>query len=482
MLQTQDSPDEQLTRLEQRELIRRTMETLPQKDRDIARAFYLEGASYNELTSTHGLSYKAISFRLSRAKQQLSKRLRYLLTGVFVSLGLTLKKPYTGGLTAMKVGTPPKMTVGTTGLIALIIIGFIGLRWMNEPIVEERVYLSPWEDGTPRPRYTPGGLSTGTTQNTESRNNLPQIATTASIAGTEPVNDFFGQPDETDMSQFTTEMEFELDTMEGFTTDVSASSESIGQFAEDVMYAYLEAYRNSDFKAMRPLMAEMGHEDPGDGGSINMSDEAPDEVVETSHQLEPMLVEAIREIQRQTSIVSSEYVGDEFHFRLRTPGSELPGISDQGTPMFTFTIYLQVKMRKENGVWRVYNTMFDLDRAMSEMRVANMRSDMGRSNHDDSEISIEIREVQHESSDGIQDEIINTSHQFEPMLVESFRQMRRQSSVIDGEYVGDEFHFQLRMPAPKGPDGGEKGIEMPVTSPTRYCYQDAKREVGVASV
>ena len=32
VLQTQDSPDEQLTRLEQRELIRRTMETLPQKE------------------------------------------------------------------------------------------------------------------------------------------------------------------------------------------------------------------------------------------------------------------------------------------------------------------------------------------------------------------------------------------------------------------------------------------------------------------
>ena len=101
VLQTQESPDERLTRLEQRELIRRAMETLPQKDRDIARAFYLEGASYNELTSTHGLSDKAISFRLSRAKQQLSKRLRYLLTGVFVSPGLTLKKLYTEGLTAV---------------------------------------------------------------------------------------------------------------------------------------------------------------------------------------------------------------------------------------------------------------------------------------------------------------------------------------------------------------------------------------------
>ena len=39
ILQTQDSPDERLTRLEQRELIRRTMDTLPQKDREIAHAY-----------------------------------------------------------------------------------------------------------------------------------------------------------------------------------------------------------------------------------------------------------------------------------------------------------------------------------------------------------------------------------------------------------------------------------------------------------
>ena len=88
------------------------METLPQKDREIAHAFYLEGASYDELTSTHGLSYNAIAFRLSRAKRQLSKRLQYLLTGIFVSPAMTLKKIYSGGLTAMKVGTVPKITIG----------------------------------------------------------------------------------------------------------------------------------------------------------------------------------------------------------------------------------------------------------------------------------------------------------------------------------------------------------------------------------
>ena len=60
-LQTEDSPDEQLTRLEQRELIRRAIETLPQKDRELVRAFYLEGASYDELTNAHGLSYNAVA-------------------------------------------------------------------------------------------------------------------------------------------------------------------------------------------------------------------------------------------------------------------------------------------------------------------------------------------------------------------------------------------------------------------------------------
>ena len=475
-LQTQDSPDTQLARQEQRELIRRTMKTLPQKDREIARAFYLEGASYDDLTSTHGLSDKAISFRLSRAKQQLSKRLRYLLTGVFVTPGLTLKKLYTRGLTAMKVGTTSKMTVGTTGLIALIFIGFVGLRQMNAPIVEERMYLLPWEEGTARPRNNPEGFPTDTAQGAESWNNLPQIAATASAAGMESIDNLFGEPEETDIAQFTTDGEFELDAEQHFTTDISVSSESTGQSAEDVMYAYLEGWRNLDFKAMGSLMTEQyrreGHEDPDDGSSINTSDEAPDEVVETSRQLEPTVLERILEGRRQALLVSSEYVGDEFHFRL----AQLPSITDQGMPRCTCTVYSLIKMRQENGMWRVYDAMTSIESVMSEMPAENMRSDMGRSNHDDSEISIEIREVQHESSDGVPDEIVNTSRQFEPMLVESFRDMQSRASALNGEYVGGEFHFQWRMPAPKGPDGGEKGIEMPVTSPPDTVIKMRKEE------
>jgi hypothetical protein len=336
------------------------METLPQKDRDIARAFYLEGASYDELTSTHGLSYNAIAFRLFRIKRQLSKRLRYLLTSVFVSPGLTLKKLYTRSLTVMKVGTTPKMTVGAAGLIALIIIGFVGVRQMNAPIVEERVYLSPWEDGTARLRNNLEEFPTDTAQGTENWNNLPQIAAMAPTAGTEPIDGLFGEPEGTDMAQFTTDGEFNLYTVRGFTTDISVSSESTGQSAEDVMYAYLEAWRNSDYEVIDSLRTEQYRrsvrDNSGDGGSINTSDEAHDEVVETGLQ---MLAEVLRKLRKQTLLVSSEYAGDEFHFRLRIPDSELQGISDQIMPIATCISYHQVKMRKENGVWRIYVILFD---------------------------------------------------------------------------------------------------------------------------
>ena len=206
ILQTEDSPDERLARLEQRELIRRTMETLPQKDRDIAHAFYLEGASYDELTSTHGLSYNAIALRLFRIKRKLSKRLRYLLTGVFVSPGMTLKKLYSGGLTIMKVGTVPKVTVGAAALIGLIFIGYIGMRQLNAPTVAERVYLSPWEDGTTRPQSSPEGLAAqiGSTQDTESGDTQPQIASAASAEEKELIDDLYAELDETDLLQFAT--------------------------------------------------------------------------------------------------------------------------------------------------------------------------------------------------------------------------------------------------------------------------------------
>ncbi len=373
MLQTADSPDEQLTRQEQRELIRRTMETLPQKDRDIAHAFYLEGASYDELTSTHGLSYNAIAFRLSRAKRQLSKRLQYLLTGIFVSPGLTLKKLYTGGLTVMKAGTVPKIIVGAAVLIGLIFISYIGIRQMNTPTVVERVYLSPWEDGTVRPQSSPEGLAaqTNPTQNVEARDNQPQIASAASAEEKELIDDLFAELNETDIAQFGTETDFDLDAEESLTADTSTLLDDTGQSAEDVMYAYVEAVKNLDVDTIRSLATEeflhSSHDVRINGDSFVPMEsidevpaailaEIPPEVEVPYEALEAfeITVDAVRESVSQTEVVSSEYISDEFHFRLRVPAPEMPEIP--GVEVETTSAGdLLYKMKKIDGGWKIYD-------------------------------------------------------------------------------------------------------------------------------
>ena len=388
MLQAEDSSDERLIRQEQRELIRRTMETLPQKDREIAQAYYLDGASYDELTSTHGLSYNAIAFRLSRAKRQLTKRLQYLLTGIFVSPAMTLKKMYSGGLTTMKVGTVPKITVGLAALIVLIFIGFVGVHQMNPPTVEERVYLSPWEDGTPRPRDNSEDLpaQTDSTQDTENRDNQSQIST----EGLDLVDDFFSQSEETDTAQFTTDAAFEIEADQSFFADSSTLLDDEGRSAEDVMYAYMEAYKNADFEALLPLVTGVARERAEGalrilGGELelvisdelvnNVADNMPEgmseEMVNRGRQMmqemmqDPEVQARAREVfsqmYGQAEVVSSEYVGDEFHFQVRTPMPEMPeiprvpGLEIPEMPQLPESMESLVKMRRVDGAWQIYD-------------------------------------------------------------------------------------------------------------------------------
>ena len=362
-LGTQDLPDEQLIRREQRELIRRAMETLSEKDREIARAYYLDGASYDELINTHGLSYNAIAFRLSRAKRQLSKRLQYLLTGIFVSPAMTLKKIYSGGLTVMKVGTVPKITVGIAALIALIFIGFVGVRQMNAPIVEERVYLSPWEDGTERPRNNTEGLAaqTDSTQDTGLRDNQAQIT----AAEMEPNDDFLGQFQETDTAQFTTDTEFEIDVDQDLFADISTLLDDEGQSAEDVMNAYLKALRSLDVEVIRSLMTGTAKEEFESAMLPLLNGELPQDLVDMYYdvmpadiidEMLPMLREMMQPMLKQmfgsVEVVSSEHVGDELHFRIRISSPEIPGASGFEMPKIPDSLH---KIRKENGLWRIYD-------------------------------------------------------------------------------------------------------------------------------
>ncbi len=370
-----DAPDEKLILREQRELIRRAIETLSPKEREVARSYYLEGSSYDELTRTHGLSYKAISVRLSRAKQKLAKRLGHLLTGVFVSPITTLKQIYSGGLMVMKVGTVPKITAGA---VAIIVLAFIGTRQ----------FISSKEDSSPSVEIVTSTESTNSVGQTDatrknvltapSREDKPQI----SAEEMQQIEDFFAQLDEADVQsavdtpQSLLDTEVAQDIDEHVTTDTDAFAEGTAQSAEDVMNAYLEALRNSDDDTIRSLLTGAAKEEfesmfmgelPQEILDIVYNSGLPEDVAdETLEMIRGMMQPPLTRMLSQADIVSSEYVGDEFHFRLRVPPLEMQeilgmlGLETSEMPemnevpaMPAIPDSLQ-KMRNEDGEWRIY--------------------------------------------------------------------------------------------------------------------------------
>ena len=282
----------------------------------------------------------------------------------------------------MKVGTAHKITVGAAALIGLIFIGYIGIRQLNTPTVAERVYLSPWEDGTTRPQNNPEGLAaqTDSTQDTQVRENPPQIASVASKEGKELIDNVFGESEETDMAQSATGVDFEPDTDQRLITDTSTLLDDMGQSAEDVMYTFMESWRNADFEAMLPLLTETSKKDEVSGNLYEKSDRTiTDEDVEKFEEIaaregltidtatiETIVVEETGDNSgfeqmlktfSQADIANSKYVGDEFHFQLSMPAMELPEMPsdvkiETETPI-SVPDYL-VKMRKVDGLWRIY--------------------------------------------------------------------------------------------------------------------------------
>ncbi len=97
------------------------------------------------------------------------------------------------------------------------------------------------------------------------------------------------------------------------------------QSAEDVMNTFVEAFKNLDAETILPMLTEDARETFGD----NFQDMPED--VRTQ----------MRQILNQMEVLSSEYVGDEFHFRLRVPIAQPPEKS--------------VKMRNVEGIWRIYD-------------------------------------------------------------------------------------------------------------------------------
>lgn len=352
-LQAEGSPSEQLIRDEELAMVRRAMNTLSQKDRDIARSYYLEGASYDELIRAHGLSYKAISFRLSRAKRTLAKRLQYLFSAAYVPPAITLKKISSGGLTAMKIGTAPKITVG---VIAIIALAFLGSRQL----------LSPEEDSSPSVEVAASITDKRDQSGSEIDANRKNVATAPSRADEpqisaeemEQIEDFFAQLDEPEAQLDTAqpaETEFQEDADERVAGNTDVLTENTEQPAEEVMNAYVEALKNLNFKAMLSLETAAAREETRnllDGFDNYLSD--------------PVARGMLQSMLSQAEIIGSEYVGDEFHFRLRVPlrmpvleGLEFPeGLEPPESlqllaelPESDISLY---KMQKEDGTWRIY--------------------------------------------------------------------------------------------------------------------------------
>ena len=228
---------------------------------------------------------------------------------------------------------------------------------MNAPTVEERVYLSPWEDGTERPRNSTEDLAaqTESTQDTESRDTQSQ----SFAVEMEPNDDFFGQSQETDTTQFATEAEFELEADLSLSIDTSTLLDDEGRSAEDVMYAYVEAFRNVDGDTMRSLMTGAAKEGIESGLLPILNGQLPQEIVDFYYKFFPkeeadeilqqekeLMLPRLKRKFGQIEVASSGHVGDEFHFRIRIPVPDVPGLPDSVTPIR--------KMRKENGLWRIY--------------------------------------------------------------------------------------------------------------------------------
>ena len=373
-LETSDSADARLIQDEQRELVRRAMMTLSQKDREIARAYYLDGASYDELIRTHGLSYKAISFRLHRAKRTLAKRLKHLLSGVFIPPATTLKNIGSGGLTGVKIGTVPKITVGVISILALAFIG-------------SRQLISPEEDSTQSAKAL-ASTDEATSPSVAVTNAAREEKTAGSPLETEPefsakemeqIERFFAELDAADVQSDEVQS---ADTDERGRIDSEVFDTDDEQSPEDVMNAFVEAYRNANLEALLPLVIGTARDgirstllflngdipEEIESGMVDylpesMSEEDLNEGLASYKEILRELRTEMQAFLGRIEIVRSEYVGDEFHFQLRAPMPEIPELLDMSElpemPEFELPEIPEHfdyfhKMRKQDGEWLIY--------------------------------------------------------------------------------------------------------------------------------
>ena len=258
----------------------------------------------------------------------------------------------------MKIGTAPKITAGVVAIIAL---AFIGSRQLLSPDEDSSSSVELTTSITDKRDQSGSELDAnrGNVVTAPSRADKPQI----SAEEMEQIEDFFAELEaeealsDTDTPQLAADAETRQNMDEDAVSGGLTTPESATQSAEDVMNAYVDAFKNLDFEAMGLLMTGPVKEGFKEAESLGFPLIAPEESknlpAEVRLGVEKMAIEYLSRL----TVVNSGYVGDKFHFELGfelggpPPEPEIPGmvISKLDAPNELY------KMRKENGVWRIYD-------------------------------------------------------------------------------------------------------------------------------
>ena len=179
----------------------------------------------------------------------------------------------------------------------------------------------------------------------------------------------------------------QIEESEGDTSQLPSESETKSSLtdanasAEEVMNAYVEAYGNLDLEAMLPHVTGTARKAVKSFMGV-FSGELPDELVDIyyndiglSEEMADGMIRMLKDTMQnpmvrsmfsQIEIVSSGFVGDEFHFQMKIPMPkiEIPDTSQmpelQGIELPEMPEHLEMpgtalKMRKEDGAWRIYD-------------------------------------------------------------------------------------------------------------------------------
>ncbi len=120
------SPEDIVLKAEIETVVQQAISTLPETDRRLMEARYIEGASYDRLQVESGLSYAAVANRLKRAKRDIRHRIEKLLGCVAILPGRTF---ILGGIEAVKLSVKAKLAM--VGVAAVIGIGGSGVVYYH---------------------------------------------------------------------------------------------------------------------------------------------------------------------------------------------------------------------------------------------------------------------------------------------------------------------------------------------------------------